>query len=449
MTSSETSSAAFRSPSPSSAAPDLRDRLSFSPRLFAFLALSAAALALGALERKPLLLAAGEAGLALVALLFLYGRIAARGLAVHRSMVPRAYEGDAVDVTLRLGNGSRLPLFMLRVVDAFHASAEPARALLVGGVAPRGGAESFGYTAVCDRGRGRFRIGHVTLHVPDPLGFFIRTRHFPSAVSELLVLPRTFPIRRHFLEGLRSASDASVDTPARSGESCTFMGTREYAPGDDIRHLHWRSSARWDRLVLKEFETIASREVSIFLDLSRAAVQGVLGHATLEVSIKIAASIAEHACLRSLPVRLFAHSREEVFAPAGSGPGHLMHLLETLAAVAPEGSVSLPDLVLSRLNALPEASTAVLLVHAPTRADAEALSAAVAGLARRRARVVAAVVDDASFVRLRAPEPGEAARRLEEVSAALAAGGAEVYRAAAGDSLRDLFARPALEGRPS
>lgn len=412
------------------------------------MALSVAALALGAVERKPLLLAVGEAGLALIALLFLYGRVAARGLAVRRSMPPRACEGDAVGVTLQLVNRSRLPLFLLRVVDAFHASTEPARALLVGSIGARGGAQAIRYTAVCDRGRGRFQAGHVTLHIPDPLGFFVRTRHFPETISELLVLPRTFPIRRLFLEGVRTAVDAAADTPARAGESCTFMGTREYLPGDDIRHLHWRSSARWDRLIRKELETVTSREVSIFLDLSRAAVQGVLGHATLEMSIKIAASVSEHACLRSLPVRLFAHSREEVFVPAGTGPCHLMHILETLAAVTAEGPMSLSDLVLTRMGAIPEGSTAVLLLHAPTRVHVDSLSAALAGLACRRVHVVAAVVDDASFVRLRAPDPTEAARRMEEVEAALAAVGAEVYRAAAGDSLREIFAhRPVLEGR--
>lgn len=412
------------------------------------MALSVAALALGAVDRKPLLLAAGEAGLGLIALLFLYGRTAARGLQVRRRMPPRAYEGDRVDVALELFNGSRLPLFMVRVVDAFHASVEPAFALLVGRVGGRGGSEAVDYTAMCDRGRGRFQSGPVTLHVPDPLGFFIHTRHFPEAVSDLLVLPRTFPIHHPLLEGARSASEAAVETPARSGASCTFKGTREFLPGDDIRHLHWRSSARWDRLIQKEFESAASREVSIFLDLSRSAVQGVLGHATLEVSIKIAASVAAHACLRSLPVRLFAHSREELFVPAGTGPGHRMHLLETLAAVTPEGSISLPELVLTRMGSVPEASTAVLLLHAPTRVDLDALYAAIAGLARRRVRVVAAVVDDASFVRLRAPHPAEAARRMAELEAALAAGGAEVYRAGAGDSLPDMFARRlAPEGR--
>ena len=393
------------------------------------------------LERKPLLIAAGEACLGLIGLLYLYNRVAARGLEVRRTHVPRAYEGDSVDVTLWLTNRSRLPLFMLRAVDGFMASTEPARGLLVGGLAPRGAAAPLRYTAVCDRGRGRYRLGHVSLHIPDPLGFFARTRHFENAVTELLVLPRTFRIRRIPLEGLRSAMDAPTDTPARAGESCTFMGTREYQPGDDLRHVHWRSSARWDRVVLKEFETISSREVSIVLDLDRASVQGVLGFANLELSIKIAASIAEHACLRSLPVRLVARSKEDVIVPAGSGPGHLMHILETLAAVSPEGGLSLPDLVLTRLAQLPDASTVVLLIHT-TRMNPESLSAALAGLARRHARAIAVVIDDASFVRLRSPSPEEAARRMEELMAVLGSGGAEIYRTGAGESLRNMFASP-------
>src|SRR5512141_94197 len=116
--------------------------------------------------------------------------------------------------------------------------------------------------------RGEFTLGPLTLISGDPFGLFQSTRHI-SAMSRVLVYPATVPVYRFASpSGLLSGGDAQRQRT--HFVTTNAAGVREYAPGDSFNRIHWKSTARRDRLLVKEFDLDPLADVWMFLDLSAA-----------------------------------------------------------------------------------------------------------------------------------------------------------------------------------
>jgi uncharacterized protein (DUF58 family) len=106
------------------------------------------------------------------------------------------------------------------------------------------------------------------LGTSDPLGFFSGVRSCPD-VEVAVVLPLFTSLvssrQPHELE-------ASVAAP-RAGSGNDLFGIREYRPGDSLRRIHWRSSARHGELVVREYEPPGMRTVALFVDPSPRSVE--------------------------------------------------------------------------------------------------------------------------------------------------------------------------------
>jgi uncharacterized protein (DUF58 family) len=395
----------------------------------------AAAVGLG--YQRPLLIAIAEAGFVGVLLLFLYAARASRGIQIERTVNTRVVEEDDVAVQLRVQCTTRLPVYAVQITDWFTPQDESEKKLLIESLSPRRPSSAI-YVGHCSRGRGLYELGPLTVSVSDPLGFFIREQRFDEP-TPILVLPRTLPVSKLELSGLRTDAASTAENVTRVGSSPLFFGTREYRPGDNVRYIHWRSSARWGRLVLKEFEALANREVTVYLDLDRSSGKGVLGQQNVELAIHLAASIIEYATQTGLPVQLVGQAAQEVHIPLGTGAAHLSVMMETLATVTADGSSSYTDMILSRLPLFPEGSTAALILN-HLDYEPSAIATCAATLARKNGRVIAVIIDDGRFVRFRPRDAAQTERRMTALEDALVQAGATVYPIRAGVSLGRVFA---------
>ncbi len=111
-------------------------------------------------------------------------------------------------------------------------------------------------------GATRWRIGSS-----DPLGFFRGTRACPD-IEVALVLPRFGSLAGR---GPARELEASLVAP-RAGSGTELFGIREYRPGDSLRRIHWRSSARHGELVVREYEPPGAKTLGLFLDPAPATV---------------------------------------------------------------------------------------------------------------------------------------------------------------------------------
>ena len=166
------------------------------------------------------------------------------------------FEGDRMQVELRIesGRGTRGPARLSGSIGANQLAA-------AAGVIPKQGWADV--RVIGPLRRGPVGAQDWVLESGDPLGFF---RHRgPNLSSELaLVLPRfTSLAERPQTREL----EASLAAP-RAGSGTEMFGVREYRPGDPLRRIHWRSSARHGQLIVREFEPPGVQILGIFCDPS-------------------------------------------------------------------------------------------------------------------------------------------------------------------------------------
>ena len=133
---------------------------------------------------------------------------------------------------------------------------------------------------------------------------------------------------RHIVEGFVGGMHKSP----YQGFSVEFAEHREYAPGDDLKHLDWKVFGRTDRLYLKEYELETNLRSHILLDTSESMDYGSGESSKLELACYIAASMAYLILKQQDSVGMVCFDKEiRHFVPASSAMGHMRSLIGTLA----------------------------------------------------------------------------------------------------------------------
>ena len=180
------------------------------------------------------------------------------------------------------------------------------------------------------RGRGHVRFRGVTLARTDPLGLVRALRHVP-APDTLLVLPRRYPLPPLALPGVRRYQPGGIALASSVGDSEEFMSLREYRPGDPLKRIHWRSSARVGRPVVREYQDEFFVRHGLVLDTFLPVGASEVFEDAVSVAASFAASVRAQDSLLDLR---FVGPEAYVFT-AGRGVGHLERLLDVLADVRP------------------------------------------------------------------------------------------------------------------
>jgi uncharacterized protein (DUF58 family) len=133
---------------------------------------------------------------------------------------------------------------------------------------------------------------------------------------------------RHIVEGFMGGMHKSP----YHGFSVEFAEHREYAPGDDLKHLDWKVFGRTDRLYIKEYELETNLRAHILLDTSESMDYGSKETTKLELASHIAASMAYLILRQQDSVGMVCFDKEvKSFLPTSSSMGHLRPILGTLA----------------------------------------------------------------------------------------------------------------------
>jgi len=284
---------------------------------------------LGALE----MLVLGIAALVLVLAVALWLRIQARPeLAVSRRVHPdRLHVGTDGRIDLLVENlgGHATPL--LAATDWFDDRRRAAR-FLVPPLSP--GASARAAYRIPTRRRGRYRVGPLAVSVTDPFGLARRAE--PSAgETDLVVRPRVHEIVAPVAVGSRVSAEHEA-TAARAVVSDLgdeFATLREYEIGDDLRRVHWRSTARTGELMIRQDEARWRSHAAVVLDVASGAHDAE----SFEVAVEAAASVTARL------VRL--RRRVEVVTSAGevlgTGGDSRHDVIDTLATVGPDERDSL------------------------------------------------------------------------------------------------------------
>jgi uncharacterized protein (DUF58 family) len=219
-------------------------------------------------------------------------------------LFPRGREGDRFDVNLALTAKRRVTTFMLeeRVPDRLGKTVKVPITKLSGG-----STVEFGYALRCAR-RGVYEVGPLVAVAKDPLGLFERET-VVCKPFELLVHPRVEVVTDRPL--VRAHEDPPIRPPISrpwpSGSE--FYGMREYVPGDDVRRIVWRASARAGTLMVKEFEQGITDKITLVLDTDRTnhSVDGEALSESFETAIRVVASLGIRHLRESYEVKVEAN----------------------------------------------------------------------------------------------------------------------------------------------
>jgi uncharacterized protein (DUF58 family) len=242
-----------------------------------------------------------------------------------------------------------------------------------------------------------------------------------TPTSNVVIYPITYEIRQFALPlGILPGGDALrrrthyVTTNA--------SGVRDYAPGDSFSRIHWRSTARRDRLIVKEFELDPLADIWIVPDMSlysHVASESIrrdqdggipnwlrveefkLPESTEEYMVTAAASLAQYFLRRDRSVGLLAYGQSSEIVQPDRGERQLTRILETLSVLRAQGQVPIQDVLHAESHVFPRGTT-LIVVTATTR---EAWVTSAQQLTRRGLRVVTVLIDPESFGGVRSAAP--------------------------------------------
>ncbi|MCL5256446.1 MAG: DUF58 domain-containing protein [Chloroflexi bacterium] len=369
---------------------------------------------------------------AILVISFIWAYLSSRSIQVTRRADGRhAQAGEKFRDNFSVVNSSILPKPLLEIRDFSNLPGHAASL-----VVRLGSRQSKRWhTETTCRHRGRYTIGPMTLAMGDPFGLFRLAKRI-DWTSEVLVYP---PILELPGFSIPSGELPGGDLTEHDTQHVTpnAAGVREYAPGDSYNRISWRATARFQRLMVKEFELDPLADTWLILDMdSRAhsaisnegmspasSLQAVeLEPSSEEYGVAVASSLASMLIGRNHPVGLMSWAQHHEILPPDRGRRQLTKLLETLAIIRAGGKTPLGEMLAAEALRFGRNTSLVII----TGSSDQQWLAALQHCLLRGARATAVILDLTTF------------GGWSDTSAlidALSALGVPTYRIAKGDML--------------
>lgn len=199
--------------------------------------------------------------------------------------------------------------------------------------------------------RGRFRTGPLMVRTSDPFGLVKLDRQF-TATSEIIVTPRVYPLNT--MQNVSGGGTSGEVSPQRIG----VLGQddvliREYRHGDDVRRVHWRSTARRGELMVRREEQAWDPSVIVLLDSRRAAHTGTGRTASFETAVSAATSVALHFIASGFRLDLFD----------ADGPMNVGEITDHITTMRQNVIYQMTDVTLSGRESLARAAEGAAIVQ--------------------------------------------------------------------------------------
>jgi len=336
-------------------------------------------------------------------------RLAIRGVEFQRAARSlRSQVGQIFEERYEVSNKSRLPRLWMEVRDESELPGSRGSQVL----SLIGGNESRSYlvrTRLLERGV--FTLGPTRIISGDLFGLFQVAKTF-TAQDSLLVYPmmvdvEAFPSPVGWLSGGEALRRRTHQITANAA------GVRDYVTGDPLNRIHWMSTARRNRLIVKEFELDPLAEVWIFVDASRfvhvsmphqtallddrdmwrPSLKIPLPPSTEEYAVSIAASLARFYLQRGRAVGMVSAGLTFQVLAAEKGGRQMGKILESLALLRTQGKLPIQGLIEAEVKNLPRGSTVIVI----TPSTEENVMVTIELLGRRGMRPIIVLLNAATF----------------------------------------------------
>jgi uncharacterized protein (DUF58 family) len=275
-----------------------------------------------------------------VPLAWLWSRMNVNGLEVEvQRLVDRAQVGQKAEERIIVRNPSWFPRIWLEVDDPSELPGSTPKRVISLGARRR---NSWKTETPLTR-RGVYRVGPVTVTSSDPFGVFKASKTYGGRGS-IIVYPPFLDLPNF------TVPPASLPGEGRFRKRTHYVtpnaaGVREYAYGDSFNRIHWGSTARTGKLMVKMFELDPASDIWVILDLHGKAQAGSGDESTEEYGVKIAASVARHFLNANRNVGYMAFGDRLDVIEVERGGQQMTRILEALALARAKGDVPVADLL--------------------------------------------------------------------------------------------------------
>jgi uncharacterized protein (DUF58 family) len=218
--------------------------------------------------------------------------------------------------------------------------------------------------------RGTFIFGPSSIRSGDLFGFFRRERRIDT-LDYLFVYPRLVPLDKLGIPSRQFFGDIRLKRHLFQDPVLT-AGVRDYVPGDSLKRIHWKSTARLGRLQTRVYEPTTTIDLSLFLDVRtlKAPLWGSIFQLQ-ELGIITAASISHYALEAGFRVGLYVNqitrfSQGTVRVPHSQHPDQMVRILESLAQIHQIETTPIAGFIRQESAYLPWGSTLVVISAQPT-----------------------------------------------------------------------------------
>jgi uncharacterized protein (DUF58 family) len=317
-----------------------------------------------------------------------------RSVSIQRTVPPRFSLGHEQEIALTLTiRGRRLAVVEIRdhVPENLEVRVPPPRLTAVPGVP---GTVTYRVRALA---RGPAAFTAVTLRISCGLGL-VQRQHRIALPSAGRVYPAFLDVHRYDLLAVADRRDEAVRIPRSArGHGQDFESLRPYAPGDDLRRIDWKTTAKKGFLVSRTFRVDRGQQLTILLDAGRFMAERLEDQTRFEHAVHAAVMLSATAQKRGDSVSLACFSnRIESFLPAVKGSSTLPRVLDSLWNVQARNVESdywhVFSQVVSRLN---KRCLIVLFCDVLDRASSAGLLHSLARSARKHLVLVVVLVDAA------------------------------------------------------
>ena len=254
---------------------------------------------------------------------------------VRREPLPALSVGHVGEVTYRWSNGAgrRARLRVLEVRPELLGGAQPPR-----GIAVLAAGDHRETLSVIPLRRGREASGGFVVDSVGPLGMG-RRRARIDLPWEVIVYPPLVSIRlRASVAQALRRRDAGMKPIRELGEGRLFESLREWVPGDDIRHIDWKATARRRKVITRQYEAERRQQVLLVLDLGRLMTADIAGGVprldfVVQAALELAYAAAQHD--DNVGIMTFADGVQHFVAPERGRLG-VRRVLDVLAVVEPK-----------------------------------------------------------------------------------------------------------------
>jgi uncharacterized protein (DUF58 family) len=314
--------------------------------------------------------------LTLPAISYLLGYLSLYRLTLSREIPSSAWAGEVGELHYVVENPTKVARYFLSCREPLPNWITPASdAPLLFNAAPSS-TSRIAYRLNLLR-RGVYGMEGFDVVAIDPLGVFSFKRSFLSQ-TELVVYPTPQQLSHWQMEGAERNGWQEFSLLALHGNSVDPDGVRQYVPGDPLRRIHWRQTARTGQLSVIEFEESQSIQVYMILDQQKGHDFGSGVETSFEYAVRFCASVAWEVIQQNTSAKLIVlgddgepridssvQSRNEL---------QLVRILEALARVEAHGTKPISQITHDLAGVIPSGNTLVVVTSSADVALGEALA---------------------------------------------------------------------------